>query len=157
MISPAAKYTALFRLFGLLKIPMIAFLRPTILEFDDEKALSRVGLNRRTKNHLGTMYFGALVVGAESLVGYYAYDFIRKRPQKFTFVMKDFHADFLKRAEGDVVFECAEGRRIAKMIDAAVSTGERQTQIIEVIARVPSQENLEVARFKAGLSLKVLN
>jgi hypothetical protein len=67
----------------------------------------------------------------------------------------DMQAQFLKRADGDVRFACADGRRIAEAVARADETGERVTVPVEVVATVPSRHGDEpVARFTMGLTLK---
>ena len=55
------------------------------------------------------MYFGVLSVGADITGGFLAMKYIRASKSKISLIFKDFHADFLKRAEGDVHFLCSEG------------------------------------------------
>jgi hypothetical protein len=65
------------------------------------------------------------------------------------------NAQFLKRADGDVVFRSRDGVRAREAIEQAHATGERVTIPIEVIATVPKKYGEEpVARFTMGLSLK---
>ena len=57
-VPDSVKDTALLRLFGLTKIPLLWFIRPSVQKMDDEMCVIKVHLNRRTKNHLNSMYFG---------------------------------------------------------------------------------------------------
>ena len=41
-------------LFGIFKIPMIGYVRPKILEFNDQRMVVKIKLRRRTKNHLNS-------------------------------------------------------------------------------------------------------
>ena len=52
-------------LLGFVKIPMIRFTNPKLLAIDDNSVRVKIKLRRRTKNHLNSMYFGALSVGAD--------------------------------------------------------------------------------------------
>ena len=49
-------------LFGLFKIPMIGYVGPKIIVFNDEMIVVKVPYKRRTLNHLKSVYLGALVV-----------------------------------------------------------------------------------------------
>jgi hypothetical protein len=70
-------------------------------------------------------------------------------------VFADMKAEFLKRADGDVVFRNRDGPRIVEAVARAAETGERVTIPLEVVATVPSRYGDEpVARFTMGLSLK---
>jgi acyl-coenzyme A thioesterase PaaI-like protein len=59
------KMRLLLRLMGLFQIPLLAFVKPRILVINDEKCVVKIRNRRRVKNHLKSMYFGALCVGAD--------------------------------------------------------------------------------------------
>jgi acyl-coenzyme A thioesterase PaaI-like protein len=114
----------------------------------------RIPLRRRTRNHLGSMYFGVLCAGADCAGGALAMSLIRRQREPISLVFKDFNAEFLKRAEGDVDFCCTQGTEITELVLLAATSGERVERQIEVIATVPALSNEPVARFKLTLSLK---
>lgn len=149
------KMTAFVRLFTFLKLPLLNWVRPSIIELNDEIAILKIPLGRRTKNHLGTMYFGALSMGGEGVVAATAVDEIRKSKKRIDFVFKEFHAEFLKRAEGDVHFICEEPTRVRELVLKAVESKERETEVFRSYAIVPAKSPSEiVAEFKVALSLK---
>jgi acyl-coenzyme A thioesterase PaaI-like protein len=149
------KETALLRLVGL-RVPMLLFLGPRVLELDDERCAIEIPLTWRSKNHLiGAMYFGALCAGADLAGGLPAAKLIAKHPG-LRLVFGQMRAEFLKRADGDVVFRSRDPRRVAELAREAVRTGERVASPVEVIATVPSRYGDEpVARFEMTISLKV--
>ena len=150
------KETALVRLLGL-RIPMILFTGPRVLELDGEGCALEIPLTWRTGNRLiGAMYFGALCVGADLAGGLPAAKLILARHPKMKLVFADMKAEFLKRADGNVVFRNRDGRRIAEAVEQAAATGERVTLPLEVVATVPARYGDEpVARFTMSLSLKL--
>jgi acyl-coenzyme A thioesterase PaaI-like protein len=149
------KETAIVRLLGLLKIPMLVFVSPRVLRIDDVGCELRIPLRYRTRNHVGSMYVGVLAAGADLASGLNALFAIRRGHRRITPLFKDMKAEFLKRADGDVHFACNDGRRIAEAVATADETGERITLPVEVIATVPKKYGPEpVARFTMGLSLK---
>ncbi|MGZ3700054.1 MAG: DUF4442 domain-containing protein, partial [Bdellovibrionota bacterium] len=83
------------RTFGFLKVPVIAFLSPTIEELDDNRCVVKIPLTYRSKNHLKCMYFGALAAGADIAGGFMAMRFLNQGDKKVNIIFKDFHADFL--------------------------------------------------------------
>jgi acyl-coenzyme A thioesterase PaaI-like protein len=109
-MSNVKKINFLFKLFAFFKVPMIFYCGVKVIELDDKKAIVKIPLKRRTKNHLNSMYFGALAVGADVAGGILAFSLIQKRKLKISLVFKDLKADFLKRHESDVVF-CFRRRR----------------------------------------------
>lgn len=150
------KETALIRLYAFMKIPLLWWVRPVMLENTQERVALKIALSRRTKNHLGTMYFGALAMGAEAAVAIKAIHTIQQSGCKVDFIFKDFHAEFLKRAEGDVVFICEQGPQIQALVEKCIQSKERETQAFESFAMVPSKNSQEkIALFKVTLSLKL--
>ncbi len=147
--------TSSLRLFGFTKIPMLYYCRPSVLALDEDRVVVKIPLTRRTRNHLGAMYFGALSVGADAAGGLIAMHCVRKSKKNISLVFKDMSARFLKRAEGDVLFTCTQGRAIAALVQAAVESSERVEMPVEVVATVPDKLGDEpVARFTLTLSLK---
>ena len=150
------KDTFLLRAFGFLKIPMLYFISPSVVELTDEKCVIKVPLTRRSRNHLRSMYFGALSVGADCAGGLIAMRLIETEGKgKVSLIFKDFHAEFLKRAEGDVLFTCTQGAEIQALVRKALESGERENLPVHLVATVPSKlGNEPVAKFTLTLSLK---
>lgn len=149
------KATLMLRAFGLFKIPMILFVGPRVLHLDKEKCVLKIPLGYRTRNHLGGMYFGTLATGADCAGGLAAMERIKASGANVSLIFKDFHAEFLKRAEADVHFTCTDGARIAEQVDIAVKGTERVSFPVNIIATCPETFGDEpVAKFVLTLSLK---
>jgi acyl-coenzyme A thioesterase PaaI-like protein len=148
--------TAKLRLFGLLKVPVLFFVSPSVRELSDSRCIIRIPLNRRTRNHLNSMYFGVLACGADAAGGLLAMHHIEKQaPGQVSLIFKDFQANFLKRAEGDTDFRCDDGQVLAEAVRKAIQTGERQNSPLKIIATTPRQSGAEaVAEFTLTISLK---
>ena len=142
------------RTFGITKVPLIWWCRPKVIDHTDERLEVKIPLRFRTKNHLGSMYIGVLVVGADVTGGFLAMDSIMKSGRKVALLFKDFKADFLKRPEGDVHFYCNDGHEIRELVKKAIETGERHNFTMLIEATVPSISMDVVARFRLTLSLK---
>ena len=112
MISRELKGTSFIRLFGLLKVPLLFYVSPKVVKYDDKDLIVKIPLKRRTKNHLGSMYFGALSVGADLAGGLVAMDRIIELKQDIALSFGEFHAVFHKRAMGDVYFHCDQVEEI---------------------------------------------
>jgi len=154
-IPEKLRNTAYLRTFALLRIPMMFYVAPTVLESSLERCQVVIKLNRRTKNHLGSMYFGVLAIGADCAGGLIAMRAIEEGGHDVSLVFKDFKADFLKRPESDVVFTCKDGRLIQDMIRETLETGERVSRPIRVTGTCPDKFGDEpVAEFILTLSLK---
>ena len=153
-LTEKTQETISLRRFGFTKIPLLFYTGISVTEISPERMVVKIPLRRRTKNHLGSMYFGALCVGADCAAGVLAMHLIRKQPERISLIFKNFKAEFLKRAEGDVEFCCTQLKEIAELVAQAATSGERVEKKIEVIATVPTLGNEPVARFELTLSLK---
>ena len=141
-------------LFGITRIPLIFFCRPRVINITETSLEIKIKLNRRTRNHLNSMYFGVLSVGADITGGFLAMEYIRTSQSKISLIFKDFQADFLKRAEGDVHFICSEGNSIRALIKKSEETGKRESMPVHIIASVPSISSDPIAKFMLTLSIK---
>ena len=141
-------------LLGLIKIPMIHFVRPKLISIDESHCVIKIKLRRRCKNHLNSMYFGALAVGADVAAGIHAYYFSELLNRKISLVFKSMTVEFLKRAETDVIFKSSKGLDIAQMLDKSIKEAQRINKIIEVRAENTAGEI--VAVFQLELSLKAI-
>ncbi len=154
-ITERAKATFMLRSFGFTRIPLLYFVRPVVEFIDTDKIVVKIPLRRRTRNHLHSMYFGALCIGADCSGGLLAMKCINEQSEKISLVFKDFKADFLKRAEDDTFFICEQGREINALVARAANSSERQEMTVKVMATVPSKCGDEpVATFAMTLSLK---
>ena len=149
------KQTCSLRVFAWTKIPLIALLRPTMVAADSRHCAISLPLTWLSKNHLRSMYFGALCIGADLAGGLIAMNLIRSRRSTVAFLFKDFQAEFLKRAEGTTIFTCNDGLKMRELLDRAEQSGEREEDTVEVIATVPDKLGDEpVAVFRLTISMK---
>ena len=150
--------TLKIRLFGLLKVPIILFTSPSVIEVNDQRCEVRIPLGYRTKNHVGSMYFGSLAVGADLCVGMLAMEAVKSLGAKMAPVFKDFNVEFKKLAKGDVHFISEEGDKVSAAVKAAQTTGQRQNVTVHGYAVVPAVDPNEVVmEFTLTLSVKDLS
>ncbi|MFN5910151.1 MAG: PaaI family thioesterase [Bacteroidota bacterium] len=149
-----SRYNRKLFLLGLLKIPILGYVRPKLRRLDDTHAEIFIRLSRRTKNHLGSMYFGALTVGADAAAGIHVFYYADKFDRKISVAFKSMSANFLKRPESDVVFRCEEGELVRDAIQRSISSGQRRNQDVNITAFNTSEEI--VATFILTVSVKVL-
>lgn len=133
---------------------MMFYARPSVAEISPERIVVRIPLRRRTRNHLGSMYFGALGIGAECAAGALAMHVIGQRPERISLVVSDFSAEFLQRGEGDVDFCCNQGREISNLVALSAASDQRVEVPVRVVATVAHQGDEPVATFKITLSMK---
>lgn len=147
------RQTGRLHLLGVTRIPTILWMGATVLRLDEAGCEIRIPLRWRTRNHVGSMYVGALVTGADVASGLLAADLIYGRYPRVRFIFADLHAEFLRRADGPVRFRCEQGRQIRAAVEEADRTGERQIVPVEVSAQVEGAAE-PAALFRMGLSLK---
>jgi acyl-coenzyme A thioesterase PaaI-like protein len=144
--------------FGIFKVPLIAYVNPKVIHYDDTTVIAKIKLNRRNKNHLGSMYFGALAIGADVAGGISAVIFAESLNQKISLAFKSVKGEFIKRPEDDVIFTCADGEAIQEMIRQSIDKQERINQMVTITATCPTQFDQEpVAVFQLELSIRAIN
>jgi acyl-coenzyme A thioesterase PaaI-like protein len=145
-------------MFGHFKVPLIGHVKPKLIQIDDQKAIVRIPLKRRNKNHLNSMYFGVLAVGADLAGGLHGFYHADKAKVKASLAFKSFHADFLKRPYEAVYFVSEDGDMVADMIVQSQQEQKRINQMVRVNAYTGFEQTAEkVATFQLELSIKVEN
>jgi Domain of unknown function (DUF4442) len=143
------------KIFSLTQIPLLFLVQPKVQKLDDESCEIRVNLGFITKNHIGSMYFGAQAIAADAVVALPVFHHAKHFEGKSIVpIFKSVRAEFLKRAEGDLIFVCHAGAQIQAMIEKTIATGERVTE--EIAAEAALVESGEVvSKFVLALSIKV--
>ncbi|STX27803.1 aromatic compounds catabolism [Legionella beliardensis] len=143
--------------FGHFKVALIGYLKPKIIELNEQNIIIKLPLTRRSKNHLNSMYFGALAVGADLAGGLHGFYHARQINEKISLAFKSFEAQFIKRPESEVYFVCKAGDSVKEMIIESKQTKERVNRIIpiEALTHYPHKPEL-VASFNLELSIKVI-
>ena len=154
MLTRMQKLNFYLRIISFWKIPLLFYCRPKIIFLDSNSVKFKIKLNRRVKNHLGSMYLGALAIGADITSGYFAFHYLQKYKKSISLIFKDFHADFYRRSMGDVVFTCDMGSEIKDLIESSLKTPDRVNLAVVVKASVPSISDEVVAEFTLTLSVK---
>lgn len=144
--------------FGHFKVHLIGHLRPKLIALDDRQIVAKLPFSRRSKNHLNSMYFGALAVGADLAGGLHSFYHAERAKVKVSVAFKSFQAQFLRRPESDVYFVCEMGEEVKAMIEESKVTGQRINKPIAIKAYINYPEKAEeVADFSLELSIKVVN
>lgn len=139
-------------LLGAVKIPMIHFVRPRLVQVNADELTIKIPFRRRTKNHLNSMYFGALAIGADLAAGYHVYCLAEQKEISISLAFKSTQAQFLKRPESDVYFHSNSGAEISEHIQRALDTNERINFHVNVRAKNTIEE--EVALFDMEVSIR---
>ena len=150
------KPTTLVRLWSLQNVFLLWLVRPKILELSPERCVVKIPLNWITRRRdIHAMYLGTLCMGADVAAGLIAFHLVMQKKTSVNFIFKDLRAEFLKRAEGDVVFTNNDGPLVQDLVRRALESDERQEATVHVTATVPSKLGDEaVAKFELTLSVK---
>ena len=150
------KPTTMVRLWAFRNVFFLWLMRPKIVELSADRCVVGVPLNWITRRRdIHAMYLGTLCMGADVAAGLIAFHLVAERKANVSFIFKDIKGEFLKRAEGDVVFTNEDGPVIQELMRRTLETGERQEATVHVVATVPSKLGDEpVAKFELTLSLK---
>jgi acyl-coenzyme A thioesterase PaaI-like protein len=151
-VPEKTKVNLMLKAFGLTRVPLLFATGARVVEISEESCIVRIPFTKIVKNHLGSMYFGTLAIGADACIGLLAANKIYNQDTKISFVFKSFEAQFLKRAMGPTDFVCDQGPEIDQLIEEAISTQERVHKKLKAHALC---QNETVAEFVLELSLKV--
>jgi len=148
--------TAMVRLWALKNVFLLWLIGPKIVELTNDRCVVKVPLNWRTRRRdIHAMYLGTLCMGADVAAGLISFKMVAERKANVSFIFKDMKCEFLKRAEGDVLFTNDDGKIVQDLMRRTLETGERQEATVHVTATVPSKLGDEpVAKFELTLSLK---
>ena len=134
---------------------MIGYCRPRVVNVSDTEVVLSIPLNRRTRNHVGSMYIGAMTVGVDFVTGLTAMTSIKKSKKNIVLIFKDLKSSFIKRAEGETFFTCNHTKEIEAAVKKVVDSKQRVNIEVPIIATVPEKFGDEpVAEFIITLSMK---
>lgn len=155
MANPLRKANWGLKLFAWRYIPLIGFCSPKIVRMDSKTLEVTMPHSWRTKNHLGSIYFGALAIGADLAGAFLVFSKAKARGVNANFAFKDVQGQFLKRPEARVHFTSHDGDIIDAMIDESLASGERINKPVSVMVTCPSLHGDEaMATFTLTLSVK---
>ena len=123
----------LINLWCFINIRLISFVGVKIVKTDDTGAIVRLKVNRRTKNHLNSMYMGSQVIGAEIGPIFYAIKYCELNDLKINSEYCSVAAEFYKKTRSKYVyFYFKDTKLIKEALIKADESSERQYQDVEV-------------------------
>lgn len=147
------KLNRFIRTLSLIKVPLLGICRPRVLEMTPEVARVKLTYEFLTKNHVGSMYFGALAMGAELSIALRLLHRMQKEKVPVSFIFKDFQCEFLKRAESDVQFVTEQVKAIDELIDRAAASSDRQNGTFEGYA-ISETTKEKLMSYRMTISMK---
>lgn len=153
-VTRKTKYNYLIKALSFFKVPLLFSASPKVIEFTDTITTAYLPLSRKNKNHVGSMYFGALAMGAELSIALMAIKGTNESKHKVVFIFKDFSAQFLKRADKGVYFTCEEANLAMDIIREAEESGERVEKTMKGYAYTDKKTKEPILTYTLTLSVK---
>ena len=149
------KPTTMVRLWSLQNVILLWLARPKVVELSEQRCVVRIPLNWITRRRdIKAMYLGTLTMGADVAAGLIAFHLVNEKKARINFIFKDIKGEFLKRAEGAVLFTNEDGPVVQDLVRRALESEERHEATVHVTATVPEKGPEPVAKFELTLSVK---
>lgn len=94
-----------------------------VVELTDHKSVVRMPLKARTRNHVGGMYLGALLIACE--VAMATRVFRTCRPDRFGVLVTETHSRFFKQGKAPVLAVCEPSDELRARLEACLSLASR--------------------------------
>ena len=131
-------------------IPLTGGLGMRVHEVTAERATASLPLKRRTRNHVGSIYFGAQMTLAEITMGLLV--FRRYPPGPYSMLVKRVEADFHAKAKGTLRAECDPGAEaLLALATANVAPDGKAEAWLPVRLLDPTGATVTEARFLCAL------
>ena len=132
-------------------IPMTAGLGLRVEEVSEARSRSRLPLTRRTRNHVGSIYFGALMTAMEVTMGMLVFRHFPMGPYKA--LVNRVETDFRARARGTVYAVCElPADVLASFRQALRQPGDKAEGWVPV--RLEAEDGTRVAEARFLVALK---
>lgn len=130
-------------------IPFTGGLGLGVEESSTERAVLTLPLKRRTRNHVGSVYFGAQVTLAEICMGLLIFN--RYPPGPYGLLVKRVEVDFHAKAKSDLRATCAPGPEIFAELQRGLESDGQAEAWIEVPLTDGDGQTVTSPRFLAAL------
>jgi hypothetical protein len=136
---------------GMLKmLPSAFFWKLKIEELDEYKCQVSIPYTWSTKNPFQSIYFAAMAGAAELSTGALCQISMAGKG-KFSMLVVDFRAEYSKKADKKIIFECSQGQEVNNLL-SQLQLGESNKLTMVATGHNPIGE--EVARFYVTWSFK---
>lgn len=142
-----------FRSIMLFQIPLIWFSGIKIKTLQRANCSVSLPFTRRTQNPFKSVYFAAQCMAAELSTGMLMMIETLETGKKCSMLVTSMKADFVKKADGDIVFECIPEKPIKDSLDASMQSGEPVKILLKSIGKL--KDGVVVASFEFEWSVKI--
>lgn len=139
--------------FSLIKIPMLAIAGVRIKELTVEKSLVTAPFKHVNKNPFKSMYFAVQAMTAELSTAGAVMLALDAFEQKFAYIVVGIKADFVKKADSKVFFECNDYQEVIESLKSSVSANE--PVVVPTIATGKLADGTVVSTFEVTWSFKL--
>lgn len=105
-----------FKLFLIKRLPLAFFAGLRVAEAEPQMASVTISLGYLTKNPFQSIYFACLAMAAEMSAGILAMNAIEQTGQPFSILVTGLEAQFIKKANGTITFECTDGTALVEAV-----------------------------------------
>lgn len=120
-------------MFLLLKLPSAYFAGVRIKKIDEQECAVRVPYKWFSRNPFRSTYFACLAMAAEMSTGALAMAHLYKRKPAISMLVVKVEANYFKKAVGNTIFTCADGKAIEDTIEKANSSGDAHSIVAKTI------------------------
>ncbi|MEM9050847.1 MAG: DUF4442 domain-containing protein [Bacteroidota bacterium] len=131
-------------------LPSALFWSLRITELNMEKCLVTIPFKWRTQNPFKSIYFAAMAGAAELSTGALC-QLSQAGKGKYSMLVVDFRAEYYKKADQKITFECNQGLELFGLIDS-LNVGDSDT--LTMVSTGTNEDGDEVAKFFVTWSFK---
>lgn len=139
--------------FILLKLPSIYLCGVRLNKLNNKESVSKVKFSWINKNPFRSIYFAVLAMAAELSTGALLLRETQSNENKFSTLVVNMNAKFLKKAVGTIYFKCVDDMVISKSIKSAIKSKEGVSFVLKSIG--VDKQGDEVAHFEFTWSIKI--
>jgi acyl-coenzyme A thioesterase PaaI-like protein len=147
-LSPAAANAVMGRALPFI-IPLSRGMGIRVEELSEHRSAASLSLMRRTRNHVGSVYFGAQMTLAELTMGLLL--FAHFPPARYGLLVKRVEADFLAKAKGRLRATCEPGPGPFSELGAAREGSKGKAEAYVPVSLECGGKMVAQARFLAAL------
>ncbi|AKP52669.1 DUF4442 domain-containing protein [Cyclobacterium amurskyense] len=132
-------------------LPSVVFWGVRIKKINMDSCQTTIPYNWRTKNPFKSIYFATLCGGAELASGSLCLLHLTGS-EKFSMLVVDLNAQFVKKADAEITMQCEDGHLIQQTLSGLAQPGDTSTLKTTIIGHNPNNEI--VAKFEVTWSFK---
>jgi hypothetical protein len=141
-----------FRFFLFQKLPAAFFSGLRMVHFDATTCTVKIKYSWFSQNPFKSIYFAVEAMAAELCSGMLAFGQVYQRNPKISMLVVKMEVNFVKKANGTILFTCEDGALIQSAINESIETGEGKTVICKSVGK--NEKGEVVAEFNFTWSFK---